>query len=711
MKEESYNVGIERESLRCNEEGKVSDLPHPKVFGENNDFITTDWSESQIEIRTPVCKNTEECYEKLENITDVVLNEIGKRKELLWPYSMPCILPTDDKFTFQSSSEGQYKRKLLGKYSSKMLCISGIHVNFSINKKFYEKIRKINNKIPKNLDDAYLKIMKTFIDKVWILMCLFGATPLQNTGDNYKCTYSIRNSYKEGFKNKNLLPINFQNKEKYLESIKKNIAVDNISSIRELYTPIRAKGIDKSSIEELKNNEINRVEVRICDLNPFDKCAISKVQLDFIIAFLFYCLIDEDDFSLDYRTVAESGIAEKYKSRILDEIEKINKTNDELGLEFEKSIKQVKDEYKANINLSEEISKIIIEKGYIPSMIELAKKYSEDANKCKYCIKKGNKKIVSATAAIIKDAITKGINYNIINLRDYDTFVEFSHKGHKEYVIGGTRTNKDNYILPYITDDKYLAKQLMSQNGIIVPNGIMINKKMTNEEIDKQCALFYDKPVVVKPRTTNGGTGITVFSKPAQKEELIEAIKFAFNYDDNILLEECVKGKEYRFIVINGKCISVVLRRSASVIGNGKDNVQELIERKDKEPWHYLLRNRMKIDEPLQLFLKQQGLDLNYIPRENERVYLRENSNCSTGGESVNVTDIIPTRFKKIAENATNIFGAKVCGVDIIIEDFEKNDYAIIEINDDPGYDISEWPYEGEETHIGLEILKMLDLA
>ena len=119
----------------------------------------------------------------------------------------------------------------------------------------------------------------------------------------------------------------------------------------------------------------------------------------------------------------------------------------------------------------------------------------------------------------------------------------------------------------------------------------------------------------------------------------------------------------------------------------------------------------MKIDEPLKMFLAYQNLSLDYIPKEGERIYLRENSNCSTGGESINVTDQIPSKFKKIAEKAAKVFKAKVCGVDIIINDLTKDNYAIIEINDDPGYDINEWPYEGKEVKIGLEILKMLKLV
>ena len=68
----------------------------------------------------------------------------------------------------------------------------------------------------------------------------------------------------------------------------------------------------------------------------------------------------------------------------------------------------------------------------------------------------------------------------------------------------------------------------------------------------------------------------------------------------------------------------------------------------------------------------------------------------------------MPAKFKRIAEKAAKAFNGKICGVDIIIDDMKSDDYSIIEINDNPGYSISEWPYEGDEVKIGVSIFKML---
>ena len=133
--------------------------------------------------------------------------------------------------------------------------------------------------------------------------------------------------------------------------------------------------------------------------------------------------------------------------------------------------------------------------------------------------------------------------------------------------------------------------------------------------------------------------------------------------------------------------------------------------KKSNEYWHRLVGSPLKMDLPLEEHLKSQGYNYDTVIPEGKRVFLRTNSNCSSGGEAVDVTDEMPVKFKKIAEKAAKAFDAKICGVDIIVEDFKKDHYSIVEINDNPGYSISEWPYEGKEQKIGLGIFKLLGLV
>lgn len=713
MKQELYNVGVERESLRCTEDGNLALTSHPKLFGDRmkNDFITTDFGEAQMELRTPVCGSTKECYEKLEEITNVVLEELKKRNELLWTYSMPCVLPDEKHFVFgdygDDIAEHEYEMALYRKYGYKMHCISGIHVNFSFRDCLFEKIKKLYKNVPEDMDDAYFKIIRAFMKKAWILMYCLGATPIQLENDD-KSALSLRNSNKSGFGNGKQLQVDFTNKEKYVESIEKILNSGTVLSAREIYIPIRAKTHDKNNVlTELKNQPINHIEVRLVDINPFDKCGISKEDLDLTVVFLINCLIDDSAYELNYKEVAEKGLNEEQREILLKEIEKYREINKQLELGCEDGIEEAYNMCKNNTNKATQIINMSAAQGLKSIILALSKEYSDQAYQERYTIK-SHPMLETATMALIKDAISQGIDYKIIN--EAKSFIELTHNHKKEYVIQATKTSRDSYIFPYITDDKYFAKEIMKENGICVPNGVIINKDMSEEEKESLISMFYEAPVVVKPRTTNCGVGITVFAAPVQPKELKKAIRYAFKFDDDILLEEFAQGKEYRFVVIDEKCLSVVHRRSASVVGDGKSSIDTLIENKQKEEWHYLLRKHIKVDEPLKEFLSLQGLSLDYVPPKDERIFLRKNSNVSTGGESVDVTDIMPEQFKKIAEKIAKAFNTKICGVDIIIDDLSKDSYTMIEINDNPGISINEWPYEGKGRRIGLDILKLLEL-
>ena len=712
-----YSIGIEREGLRTNVKGELSSLPHPKVFGNRNcnTFITTDFGAAQLELRTTPCTTTKECYEKLLNVTNVVLEELRKEGEYLWPYSMPCILPPIEKFKFgeygDNIKEHEYEMYLYKKYGYEMYCTSGVHLNFSIDKKYYNELKKMYCNLPNNLEDAYFKIIRNCLKKLWILIALFGATPKQLKND-YETKCSIRNSSKRGFKNIHLDEINYENKEKHITSLKNNIKNGNIISISELYTPIRIKGKCKYDIEDLASNLISHIEVRVLDLNPFDITSVSLEEMDFIVGFLFWCLLqdEKDEKTFNYREIAEKGITEEHKNLIFKEFKNILKVSKELDLGFDKSINKIRKDLKEGITLSSKINKLIKQKGYVNALLDLAKKYNEDARIGKYAFVSSNKKIYNAPSALLRDAILRGVDYKIIEYRENNSIVEFYNHGKREYIIGATQTRKDNYIVHYLTNDKFESKEILKKAKLKVPKGIMINNKLSDEQLKNLYNNYREEAIVIKPRSTNSGIGISVFTSPPTKGQFLRAINYAFKFDNDILIEEYVHGEEYRFIIINGKCISVVARRSAQVIGNGKDTIEKLIEEKNKEEWHALLDTKIKIDAQLKTFLSKNGKKLEDIPNKGEVIKLRNNSNCSTGGESISLTDKMPDRFKRTAEKAAKAFKSYVCGVDIIIENLEKDEYAILETNADPGFYINQWPYEGQDAHIGIEILKMLKL-
>ncbi|HUP08232.1 MAG TPA: glutamate--cysteine ligase, partial [Caldimonas sp.] len=81
--------GIEKESLRAQPDGKLALTPHPAALGSalENPRITTDFSESQVELITGVHGGVESCLQELTEIHQFVMQAIGD--EMLWVASMP----------------------------------------------------------------------------------------------------------------------------------------------------------------------------------------------------------------------------------------------------------------------------------------------------------------------------------------------------------------------------------------------------------------------------------------------------------------------------------------------------------------------------------------------------------------------------------------------------------------------------------------------
>ena len=467
----------------------------------------------------------------------------------------------------------------------------------------------------------------------------------------------------------------------------------------EFYHRIKSNIVDFEAVKLVAGNikyrpTDSKISIENIPLDNELAYGLSMITINFFVALMFLGL----DLEIE-KVNKETKLLDKANKNLFTVLLSIDK---KYNLKASDSIEAMKSMYS------------LIEKdGYISDKfnnkkaIALAEKYMKELHLCRYSIT-GYEKLVAESKALIKDSIAQGVDYNVLN--ENKSIVEHFRGNHREFVIQGNRTTRDYYIFENLADDKVIAKGIMAKAGVNVPKSVVLTAEMNDRDIDEIVKPMYNTKLVVKPRSTNYGTGITVFSEPANKTQIMNAIKYAFEFDNNVLIEEYVKGMEYRFLVIDGKCLSVCNRRNASVVGDGKSTILELINAKNKEEWHYLTGCPVKKDKPVNEYLKLQDLTLDSVPAKGKRITLRSNSNCSTGGESVDYTETMPTKFKRIAEKAAASFNAKICGVDIIIEDIKKDKYAIIEINDNPGYSINEWSYEGPGEKIGVSVLKLLKL-
>ena len=749
----SGNFGIEREALRLDKNGYLAKSDHPEEFGDkaHNPYITTDFSESQIEVITPALSDIKETYDFTRALYDIVAMEIGD--EYLWPESMPCIIPDDKdipvaKFDNNSKEAQEYREKLLLKYGGKKQLISGIHYNFSFDESIIEKLyedskRKLSYKEFKN--SIYLKVARNYLRYRWLIVYLLGAAPIVHESfiDSCKCplkevnhseysslgAISHRNG-KCGYKNKVDLFPSYNSVNEYLESIDRYIKDELIENYKELYSQVRLKPSDTKNFKEsLLNDGIRYLEYRTIDINPFEKGGISLDDLKFLQVFNIYLLTKEESEFENWQEealenqqlIAVHGIDNievihdgKCINRIdfgLEILNEIKSINNELNLGFEDVIKnmiaKVKD---SKLTYAYKITEKIKEEGYIDTFLNLAKMYKESAYKNRFKLE-GYEDLELSTQILMKESIKRGITVNVVDRSE--NFISLK-KGEKiEYVKQATKTSKDTYVSVLIMENKTVTKKVLAEKGVKVPKGEEFNNI---EDAKIKARNYINKPIVIKPKSTNFGIGINIFPEGTNLEDIIHAFEIAFKNDNTVLIEEFIKGKEYRFLVINDEVVGILHRVPANVIGDGEKSITELVEVKNQDPLrgkgYVTPLEKIRLEENAELFLKQQGKNFAYVPKKDEIVYLRENSNISTGGDSVDYTDDIPQKFKDIAVNAAKAAGAKICGVDMMLEDYsdENTNYAIIELNFNPAIHIHSYPYKGKERKIATHVLKLLEL-
>src|SRR5262249_36778256 len=138
--------------------------------------ITTDFSESQLELITDVHDAAQPCLRQLKELHQFVYSRIGD--EMLWCASMPCDLPDEESIPIAyygtsnvASAKRVYRIGLSHRYGRRMQLISGIHYNFSLPEDAWRAGGH------SDADCAYFALIRNFRRHAWLLLYLFGASP------------------------------------------------------------------------------------------------------------------------------------------------------------------------------------------------------------------------------------------------------------------------------------------------------------------------------------------------------------------------------------------------------------------------------------------------------------------------------------------------------------------------------------------------------
>ncbi|MEW6690416.1 MAG: glutamate--cysteine ligase, partial [Pseudomonadota bacterium] len=341
--------GIEKESLRVDERGRLAATPHPGALGAalTHPHITTDFCEAQLELITRVCASAGECVADATRIHQFVVRNIGE--EMLWCASMPCGLPADDAIPIGrygrsniGTAKSVYRMGLAWRYGRRMQTISGIHYNFSL---------------PGLSDDEYFALMRNFRRHGWLLFYLFGASPAVCTsfveGREHRLErLSEHTLYLPHATTLRMGRLGYQSDaqasihascnslEAYGASLEealthpyppyekigvrgpdgeyRQLATSLIQIENEFYGKIRPKRIihpGERPLHALRERGVEYVEVRLMDLDPFEPVGIHARTMHFLDVFLLHCLATDSPADTPGELGAIARNQEKVASR------------------------------------------------------------------------------------------------------------------------------------------------------------------------------------------------------------------------------------------------------------------------------------------------------------------------------------------------------------------------------------------------------------
>ncbi len=311
-----------------------------------------------------------------------------------------------------------------------------------------------------------------------------------------------------------------------------------------------------------------------------------------------------------------------------------------------------------------------------------------------------------STQSIVDAALERGIPVTRIGK---GSILQLGYgKYHKK--MEGTLSDSTSCISADIACDKVISKELLSQVGIPVPRGIVC----INVDEAKKAAAEIGFPIVVKPINGNQGKGVSINIQSV--DEIPDAFRIASEVSENILVEEYVRGNDFRVLIIGNQIAAVSLRIPAHVMADGKHTIAQLVELKNRDEkrgeCHEKPLTKIKIDEISMFVLKKQGYTPDSIPKKDLRIYLKANANISTGGEAIDVTDRIHPYNQELAIRAAKTIGLDIAGVDVTCVDIGKplnlQHGVVIEVNASPGIRMHLFPSKGKSRKVGNAIVDML---
>ncbi|MCJ7711710.1 MAG: acetate--CoA ligase family protein, partial [Chloroflexi bacterium] len=313
-----------------------------------------------------------------------------------------------------------------------------------------------------------------------------------------------------------------------------------------------------------------------------------------------------------------------------------------------------------------------------------------------------------STQALLDEAAVRDIPFMRL---DRYSLVQLGQGVHQQR-IRATMTSRTSGIAVDIASDKKLTNRLLDSAGLPVPRSEVVETE--DEAVAAARRLGY--PCVLKPLDGNHGRGVALdlADEAAVRGAFPEAYRQSRSRD--VLVESYITGRDYRCLVIGGKLAAVAERVPASVTGDGKLSIRDLVEITNEDPrrgiGHEKVLTRIKLDDNAIAVLEGQGFAPDDVPPAGTFVKLALTGNMSTGGTSIDRTLEAHPDNVEIAETAARVVGLDIAGIDFICPDIEEpvreTGGGIVEVNAAPGFRMHTHPTEGEAQYVARPVIDLL---
>ncbi len=311
-----------------------------------------------------------------------------------------------------------------------------------------------------------------------------------------------------------------------------------------------------------------------------------------------------------------------------------------------------------------------------------------------------------STGSIVDEAIARDIPWIRLGT---NSLIQLGY-GVNQMRFQATITCKTSNIAVDIACNKEETKRILYNNAIPVAKGdICVDEEDLKNTIDK---IGY--PIVLKPLDGNHGKGASINVKTW--EAAVEGLAFAKKYSRRVIVERFITGHDFRVLVIDNQIVAAAQRVPAHVVGDGKNTIQYLIDKENEDPrrgyGHENVLTEIKVDRDTEDLLAKKNYTLETVPKKSEIVYLKSTANLSTGGTSIDVTDMMHPENVFLSERISRVIGLDICGIDIMAENLtqplKENGGVILEVNAAPGFRMHLAPAEGLPRNVAAPVIDML---